>query len=153
MNKAFVRESDDLGERCPKCNSPGVPVFAETLHAHLSPEQLQGLTDSAYFCPFEKCDVVYFDLFERVIEQSQVRTPVYPKNSAAPICACFGVRGDDIEADIREGVVTRTRAAVEQAKSSAAQCALKSPSGQSCIAEIQRYYMQHRPKIGVGRAD
>lgn len=144
MNKAFVRESDDLGERCPRCNSPGVPVFPETLRAHLSPGQLQQLTDSAYFCPFEKCDVVYFDLFERTVEQSLVSTPVYPKNPAAPICACFGVRIDDIEDDIREGTVTRTRAAVEQAKSPAAQCSARSPSGQSCIAEIQRYYMQHR---------
>lgn len=144
MNKAFVRESDDLGERCPRCNSPGVPVFPETLRAHLSLEQLQTLTDSAFFCPFEKCDVVYFDLFERTIDKSQIGTPVYPKNAAAPICACFGVCVDDIDADIREGVVTRTRAAVERAKSPAAQCATKSPSGKSCVAEIQRYYMQHR---------
>jgi hypothetical protein len=144
MNKAFVRESDDLGERCPRCNSPGVPVFPETLRAHLSAAQLEGLTASAFFCPFERCDVVYFDLFERTVEQSQLAAPVYPKNPAAPICACFGFCVEEIDEDIRAGGVARTRAAVERARSPEAQCAVKSPAGQSCVAEIQRYYMQHR---------
>jgi len=144
MNKAFVKEQDSTEGRCPRCGSPGSVVFRETLAAHLAPEMLEHLTESAFFCAQPRCSVVYFDLFDRVIEDSAVKTQVYPKNPAAPLCACFGLTCEDVELDISEGVVTRTRSCVEQAKSPAARCAIASPSGQSCIAEVQRYYMQHR---------
>lgn len=144
MNKAFVKEQDSTEGRCPRCGSPGTVVFRETLTAHLAPELLEHLTDSAFFCAQPRCRVVYFDLFDRVVEESAVKTPVYPKNPTAPLCACFGLTCEDVELDISEGVVTRTRGCVEKAKSPAARCAIASPSGQSCIAEVQRYYMQHR---------
>jgi len=144
MNKAFVKEQDSTEGRCPKCGSPGTPVFQETLRAHLSSEALDHLTDSAFFCAQPRCSVVYFDLFDRVVEEGAVQTPVYPKNPEAPLCACFGLTCEDVDEDIREGVVTRTRACVERAKSADARCAIASPSGQSCVAEVQRYYMKRR---------
>ena len=149
MNKAFVREQDSTEGRCPKCGSPGTVVFQETLQAHLPSEALENLTDSAFFCAQPRCSVVYFDLFDRVIEESAVKTPVYPKNPEAPLCACFGLTCEDVEQDIREGVVTRTRACVERARvqqtgALEARCAIASPSGQSCVAEVQRYYMKRR---------
>ena len=148
MNKAFVKENDSTEGRCPRCGSPGTVVYQETLRAHLSPALLQHLTDSAFFCAQSRCSVVYFDLFDRVIEESQVPTPVYPKNSTAPLCACFGLTRDDVEEDIRVGSVTRTRTCVEKAKSPEARCAVASPSGQSCVAEVQRYYMKLRSQTG-----
>jgi len=144
MNKAFVKENDSTEGRCPRCGSPGTVVFQETLRAHLPAAALQHLTESAFFCAQPRCSVVYFDLFDRVVEESAVKTPVYPKNPAAPLCACFGLTRDDVEEDIREGGVTRTRACVEKAKSPEARCAVASPSGQSCVAEVQRYYMRLR---------
>ena len=144
MNKAFVKEQDSTEGRCPRCGSPGSVVFQETLRTQLAPEALEHLTDSAFFCSQLRCPVVYFDLFDRVVEESAVKTPVYPKNSAAPLCACFGLTQEDVEDDIREGTVARTRACVERAKSPEARCATASPSGQSCIAEVQRYYMKLR---------
>ncbi len=37
MNKAFVREPEDKGERsCPVCGSLGVPVGRETVAVHLA---------------------------------------------------------------------------------------------------------------------
>ena len=74
--------------------------------------------------------------------------PVYPKNPAAPLCACFGLTREDVEEDIREAGVTRTRVCVEKAKSAEARCAVASPSGQSCVAEVQRYYMRLRSQAG-----
>src|SRR4029078_11379110 len=139
MNKAVVKEQDSTEGRCPRCGSPGTVVFQETLQAHLPAAALENLTDSAFFCARPRCPVVYFDLFERVVEESAVATPVYPKNPAAPLCACFGLTCDDVEQDLRDGAVTRTRACVEKAKTSAARCAVAAPSGQSCITEVQRY--------------
>ena len=154
MNKAFVKEQDSTAGRCPKCGSPGTVVFQETLQAHLPLVALENLTDSAFFCAQPRCSVVYFDLFDRVVEEAAVKTPVYPKNPEAPLCACFGLTSEDVEQDIREGVVTRTRACVERASverarvgqtgALEARCAIASPSGQSCVAEVQRYYMKRR---------
>ena len=144
MNKAFVKEQDTTDGRCPRCGSPGVAVFRETLEAHVDPDVLRNLTDSAFFCGQPRCPVVYFDLFDRVLEEPAVKTPVYPKNPAAPLCSCFGLTCDDVEQDIRESGVARTRACIERAKSPAARCAIASPSGQSCIAEVQRYYMKRK---------
>ena len=148
MNKAFVKEQDLTDGRCPRCGSPGVPVFRETLEAHVEPAALKNLTDSAFFCAQPRCEVVYFDLFDRVVDESSVKIPVYPKDPDAPLCACFGLSREDIEQDIREGGVVRTRACVERAKSPEAHCATAAPSGQSCIAEVQRYYMKRRGESG-----
>jgi hypothetical protein len=147
VNKAFVKEQDSTEGRCPRCGSPGTVVYQDTLQAHLAPAALQHLTDSAFFCGQPRCPVVYFDLFDRVVEEAEVTTPVYPKNPAAPLCACFGLTCEDVEEDIREGGVARTRACVENAKTSAARCAVASPSGQSCVAEVQRYYMKLRSQV------
>jgi hypothetical protein len=149
MNKAFVKENDSTDGRCPRCGSPGNPVYRETLEAHLAPETREGLNDMAFFCPFARCPVVYFDLFDRVVEESAVTTPVYPKNTAAPLCACFGLTCDDVEQDLLDGGVARTRACVEKAKSPEARCTIASPSGQSCITEVQRYYMKRRAELGL----
>ena len=144
MNKAFVKELDNTEGRCPRCGSPGTAVYQTTLQAHLSAEQLQNLTDSAFFCSQPRCPVVYFDLFDRVVEESAVAVPVYPKNPAAPLCYCFGLTCEDVEQDLAEGVVTRTRGCIERAKSNDARCGTAAPSGQPCVAEVQRYYMKRR---------
>jgi Zinc binding domain len=149
MNKAFVKENDSTDGRCPRCGSPGNAVYRETLEAHLARETLDSLNDMAFFCPFARCSVVYFDLFDRVVEETAVGAPVYPKNPLAPLCACFGLTCDDVEQDLRDGGVARTRACIEKAKSSEARCAVASPSGQSCITEVQRYYMKRRGELGL----
>lgn len=151
MNKAFLREPEDTGERhCPRCGSLGQSVARSTLDAQLTSSAAARLSAPAYFCPYALCDVGYFDLYERVAEASEFRQPVYPKDPDAPLCGCFGLTAADIEADIREGVVTRTRAIVERARTSEAQCALRAASGRSCVAEVQRYYLKCRGQQPLG---
>jgi hypothetical protein len=145
MNKAFVREPDQTGQlKCPLCGSLGIAVERETWSAHLTDAAGVNLADSAFFCPYDKCDVVYFDMFDRHVRTDALRRGVYPKDPRAPICGCFGLTADDIEADVREGVITRTRALVEKAKSPQACCRTQSASGQSCVGDVQRYYMKAR---------
>ena len=65
--------------------------------------------------------------------------PVWPKDSEAPLCSCFGLTRDDVEQDIREGVVTRVRAVIDKAKSPEARCqAAQRLDGRSCVGEVQR---------------
>lgn len=143
MNKAFVREPDDNGQRhCPSCGSLGVPVPAGTVAAHVRPAAGERLAETAYFCPFPRCTVAYFDLFERSVPVEALEHPVYPKDADAPLCPCFGLTRDDVEADVREGTPRRVRELVARAKSPAARCAELSPTGQSCLGEVQRYYLK-----------
>jgi hypothetical protein len=145
MNKAFMREPDETGaRRCPLCDSPGLPVGPETLAAQLGEAARTAIAESAYFCPYPRCEAAYFDAFERVVKADRLRHPIYPKDPTAPLCACFGLTADDVEQDVREGVVTRVRELVAKAKSPEARCKEMSPTGASCVAEVQRYYMRFR---------
>jgi hypothetical protein len=142
MNKAFVREPDQTANYCPRCGAKGQQVGRETVRSYLPDGKTPAIADPANFCPTPQCDVAYFDAFERVIRTGDLKRPVYPKDPDAPMCACFGLTREDIEADVREGVVARVKAIVEKAKSAEARCAQKAANGQSCIAYVQKYYMQ-----------
>lgn len=141
MNKAFVREPDRTADYCPRCGSKGEPVGADTLRAFLTEDQRRMVAEPANFCPAPQCDVVYFDSFERAVRTADIQRPIYPKDAAAPICACFGLTREDIEQDVREGVATRTKAVLEKAKSPAAQCRKMAANGRSCVAYVQKYYI------------
>ena len=117
MNKAFVRESDVTDEMCPRCGAAGIPVQRNTLRTHVVETAWLSLADPANFCPTPTCDVAYFDGFQRAVGTSELRHPVYPKDPQAPLCACFGLTSDDIDQDLAEGGVARTRACVQRAQS------------------------------------
>ena len=144
MNKAFVREPDQTAEYCPRCGSKGQQVGRETIQAHLPEGKTPTVADPANFCPLPQCNVAYFDAFERVMLAGELNRPVYPKDPDAPICACFGLTRQDVEADVREGVVTRVKAIIEKAKSAEARCTRMAADGQPCIAAVQKCYFQCR---------
>lgn len=144
MNKAFIREPDQHAEFCPRCGTKGEPVGTPTLQTHLTDTQRSQLSDPANFCPSAQCPVAYFDAFERFILADDLASPVYPKEPNAPICACFGLTREEIERDVQEGVVTRTKAVVEKSKSPEAQCARLAANGRSCVPFVQKYYLQCR---------
>jgi hypothetical protein len=144
MNKAFVREPEHTADYCPRCGSQGKAVGIEALKSYLTDEQRRGLTEPVNFCPSPKCGVAYFDGLERVVVASELARPVYPKDPTAPICAWFGLTRQDIEQDVAEGVVTRTKAVLEKAKSSQARCVQMAANGEPCIAYVQKYYLECR---------
>lgn len=149
MNKAFVREPDDSSAaHCPRCGSLGIAVGAETLRAHLDEESLRPLADAAFYCPFPRCEVGYFDQFEQTVAADRIRGPAFPKDPSAPMCNCFGFTAADIEADIRDGTPRRVRELLVRSKSPEAHCLTASPDGRCCIAEVQRYYMRARGLAG-----
>jgi len=142
MNKAFTQERDDPGDRCPACGTIGTPVYQATLEAHVPLEVCARFAGSAFFCPHPTCEVAYFDALEQTVPVSRLRQPLYPKDPAAPICPCFGLTCQEIEADVREGVVTRVRAHLDRARSNRGQCETTTADGQSCVAAVQRYFMR-----------
>lgn len=142
MNKAFMREPDQVDSRCPRCDSLGHPVGPQTLAARLSEEHRKVLAESAYFCPDSQCDVVYYDDFGGAVKRDAVPGPIPIKDFNAPLCACFGLTREEIEQDVDEGGVVRTRAAVLRAQSNEARCATLAPNGRTCVPEVQGYYLK-----------
>ena len=142
MNKAFIREPEQADSRCPRCDSAGHPVGPQTLSARLSTELRKVLAETAYFCPDTQCDVVYYDDYGGVVKRDSLEGPIPIKDPDAPLCACFGLTRDDIEQDIQEGVVARTRAAVLRAQSDEARCATLAPNGRTCVPEVQGYFLK-----------
>ncbi|HUE12996.1 MAG TPA: hypothetical protein VMR25_02425 [Planctomycetaceae bacterium] len=146
MNKAFVRDAEPTVDRCPRCGSIGQPVGSVTLDAFIRTQDRQQLGETACFCPSDTCPVAYFDAFERLVTFDQLVKPVYPKDPDAPICGCFGLTRAEIEADVHEGVATRTRALIERSKSPEARCPQMAANGQSCVPAVQRYFMKCRQR-------
>ena len=143
MNKAFVREPEFDGRAyCPRCGTLGTPVNEATLDRHVHKQSRSRMGDSAWFCDFTRCDVAYFDLFDRFVVVDELESSVYPMDVAAPICACFGFGLDDIEADVRQGTPTRIRELLAKSKSKDARCHTLAADGRCCMREVQRLYMR-----------
>lgn len=143
MNKAFVREPEDTGQaHCPRCGSLGTPVEGVTLDSQLRAQARGQVSAPAWFCPYARCEVAYFDGFGRTAAASDLVAPVWPKDATAPLCPCFGLSIDDVEADVAEGSPRRIRELLARSKSPAARCATASPTGRCCIGEVQRYYFK-----------
>ena len=62
----------------------------------------------------------------------------------APICACFGLKYNDVVADVDEGTPTRIRGVVVRSKAGEAQCHALAADGRSCMAALQELYMRLR---------
>jgi hypothetical protein len=146
MNKAFVRDPDDTDIRCPLCGAAGQSVPESALAIYLPAEVRQRLGSTVYFCETPTCDAVYFDVVEDFAKVDELLRPCYPKDPAAPLCACFGLTADDIEQDLAEGTPRRVREIVAMAKTPAAQCSHQAASGRSCVGEVQKYYLRRWSK-------
>ena len=149
MNKAFVREPYFDGRAfCPHCGTLGIPVEAGPLDTHIRRKSRAKMHDSAWFCNFAQCDVAYFNLFDAVVLADELKAPVYPLDPDAPICACFGLTYDDVEADVREGTPARLRELLAKSKSSDALCHTLAADGRCCMGAAQELYMKLRSRAG-----
>lgn len=142
MNKAFVREPDTTETYCPKCGAAGVPVPWMTVEHHLPEEKRRSLTASSLFCMTPSCEVGYFDAMESSVLAADFLKPVYPKDSTAPICPCFGLTRQDVEDDVDAPSPVKIRALLAKSKSPAAHCDTASPTGRCCMPEVQKYYFK-----------
>lgn len=147
MNKAFVREPEPDGKAyCPHCGTLGIAVGRETLDHHVLPEHRTKLAKDAWFCDFAKCEVAYFDLYDRIVLTNELAGTVYPKDLDAPVCPCFEFTIEDVNAAIDSRSPKSIRDLIEKSKTKAANCRVLAASGQCCIQEVQRLYIR---AIGV----
>src|SRR5262245_22181644 len=144
MNKAFVREPEMTEVLCPRCGAAGVGTVRAAFETYAPADARRPLAASTYFCPTPKCAVAYFDAFEAVVTIDQLTASVYPKDPAAPLCPCFGLTMEDVEADVAEGTPTRIRALLAKSKTPEARCDELSPTGRCCMPEVQKCYFKLR---------
>jgi len=144
MNKAFVREPDTSEVNCPLCGGIGEEVQRVTIESHVPPDALRPLAATAYFCPTPSCLVAYFDAFETTVATGDLKQPIFPKDASAPLCPCFGLTREDVEADIADGTPRRIRELLTKSKSSAARCQTAAPTGRCCLPDVQKYYFKLR---------
>jgi len=102
------------------------------------------MQDTAWYCGYPRCEVAYFNLFESVVLVDELKKSVYPYDLDQPICACFGLDYDDIEADVHEQVPSRIKRLLEKSQSSDARCQTVAVDGQCCMRTVQRLYMKLR---------
>ena len=143
MNKAFVREPDADGRiLCPRCGTLGTAVGTGPLDIHIKESVRSRMADSAWYCSHADCEVAYFNMFEQRVLVNELRAPVYPYDIDAPICACFGLTWDDVDADSRDDIPVRIRQLLAKSKSPDARCQLVAVDGQCCIREVQQLYLK-----------
>ena len=82
--------------------------------------------------------------FRKSCWSTDLNQPVYPKNFDAPLCACFGFKYEDVEADVADVVPTRIRALLAKSKTPEAHCASLAADGRCCMAAVQELYMKLR---------
>jgi hypothetical protein len=88
--------------------------------------------------------VAYFNLFEMLVEVGELKAPVYPKDLDAPICACFGLKYEDVESDVRDGTPTRVRSLLAKSQTVEARCHELAADGRPCTTAVQELYMRLR---------
>jgi len=146
MNKAFVKEDDDREPRCPApegCGGLGTTVPTNTVEAQ-APEDLRAnLSRDVLYCPNPGCPVAYFDPWGATVPVSALASVIYPKDPAAPLCPCFGIRPEDIIEDAERKDPGRLRDLIKNAEGPDAQCATRAPDGQCCASEARRLFMRH----------
>jgi hypothetical protein len=143
MNKAFIKEEEfDANVDCPHCGTPGQAVWDGPLNTHIAAGSRSKLGDSGWFCKVARCEVAYFDRAGRFVTIDELKAPVYPKDLDAPMCACFGLTYDDVDADVREGTPTRVRALLARSKTPEARCQTLAADGRCCMAAVQELYLR-----------
>ncbi len=143
MNKAFVREPDaDARVTCPRCGSVGTTVGNGPIELYVPAPLQDQMKNAAWCCSNAACEVVYYNMFEQTVRAVELLTPVYPYDSNAPICACFGFTLQDVEDDADESQPLRIRALLARSHSPEACCQAVAVDGRCCLREVQRLYMK-----------
>jgi hypothetical protein len=151
MNKAFVREPEDDGNAfCPRCGARGTQVWNGPMDTHIQTAFRTAMGDRAWFCPTTHCEVAYFIPEANRVTTDQLNGPIYPKDLDAPVCSCFGLSYEDVEADLNEGTPTRIRELLARSRSPEARCATLAPDGQCCMTAVQELYLRLRNKTRSG---
>ncbi len=125
---------------CSACGAKGPPVAEATVKALLTETALQRFEPGEYrFCPEAACGVVYFNTAHRTFTTSDLRVPVWHKESPGRrmICYCFGENEAGIKCEIAQTgesrAVERVRRHIDAGRCA---CDVRNPKGTCCLGDI-----------------
>jgi hypothetical protein len=128
---------------CPCCGASGRLVKRVTLESLLRSDALARLgAADYYFCPSERCDVVYFsERGEAIFPKADLKVRVGIKETDAPrrLCYCFDHAMEDIEEEIRLTGKSTVLESIKTRIKKACWCETKSPLGTCCLGTVARY--------------
>jgi len=117
-------------------------VDAPTLEAQLPAEARAPLGTAAFYCVNPSCRTAYFNAWGAAVADDRLARPAWPKDPDGPICPCFGVRVEEVQADAREGKKERVRDLVERSKGPEARCRERCPDGRPCVPRVLRLFRE-----------
>jgi hypothetical protein len=125
---------------CSACRTGGKPVDSLTVKALLTETALRRFEPGLYrFCPDTRCEVVYFAELVVAFLKSDLRVPVWQKETPGrrTVCYCFGEHEADIrievERDGHSGAVDRVRAHIAAGRCA---CEVRNPRGACCLGDV-----------------
>ena len=113
-----------------------------TLEAQLTAEARAPLGGQSFYCVNPACRMAYFNAWGAAVTADLLKSPAWPKHPDGPICPCFGITAEEIQADAREGKKERVRNLVEDAKGSEARCRERCPDGRPCLPRVLRLFRE-----------
>ncbi|MEF3191710.1 MAG: hypothetical protein K6347_04045 [Campylobacterales bacterium] len=127
---------------CPQCGSVTKKTKSETLKAQVFKEHLSqiDLERDWYFCPGERCDVVYCSPgFSRLVRTNEIKSRVTLKDEhpTTPLCYCFTITKADVLAEAQVAGGTRVFARIQEHRARKNSfCAKANPKGHCCTEDI-----------------
>jgi hypothetical protein len=91
------------------------------------------------FCPEPSCEIVYFDAESACYRKSDIRVPVWQKESFGHrmVCYCFGENESSIRTEMqqlgRSDSVERVRRHIEAGRCA---CEIRNPRGACCLGDV-----------------
>lgn len=133
--------------KCPSCKNKSNNVKLITLKSMLKPATLEILNskENHYFCSTKGCDVVYFDLNNKVYLISDIKVTVHQKDDLpiTPICYCFDWTKEKIKEYVEKGFkpnpVDHIR---ENIKENRCGCEVNNPQGSCCLGNVTKFMNQ-----------
>lgn len=144
--------SNSNGEKiCPQDATKGKTISLITLKSLLKPKALEQLNPNANyrFCNSYNCSVVYFSAEGQVFTTSDLKVPVFQKNSAetVPVCYCFGWTRQAIREEIENsGESSAVASIMAHVKAKRCGCEVNNPQGSCCLSNLQSLVNQSRSK-------
>lgn len=134
----------EKNQECPSCKAKGKTVKLITLKSMLKPAELETLHADAthYFCTSEKCEVVYFNTDNNVFVKSDIKVPVYQKETSntIPVCYCFDWTKEKIEKyQVEEKGTTPVEHIKQHIKENRCGCEVNNPQGSCCLGNVTQY--------------
>lgn len=144
------KTNDSLSDKpktCSSCGVVGKKIKMITLKSMLKPTSLESINADLdhYFCATADCEIVYFDLEQKSYSKSEIKVPVFQKDSSlgTPVCYCFDWTKEKIQQFVKNGLTPHPIEQIrENIKSNRCACEVNNPQGSCCLANVIKFSNQ-----------